>query len=271
MNFDDHEIWGAPVRTPEPALSAAPTAPAPVPAPAGAGRLYRSAGSEPHPEAILALPKQRRISHRPIVDPVVESAFESPLAASPVVIDSRLPRTPEIADAAIAEVLAPPTTPAPPRLPSAAHSGFTTWFRQTGPVGEDGQDLDADFGQYEDIPRGFSAALLGLTLLVVVAVAGTLEAVIRDSIGIPTGIVLVLASIATAFTVRPDARWAAWVLPAYCLIGATLVAGQFLSSAPGGSVIGQALLVLTMLVKLAPWLALATASGMLVPALRARR
>jgi hypothetical protein len=49
-------------------------------------------------------------------------------------------------------------------------------------------------------------------------------------------------------------------------MAAILVAGQFTSNAPGASPMGQLLLVVTGLIALAPWLAVASVIGAVLPA-----
>jgi hypothetical protein len=271
VNFDDHEIWGAPVHVPE----AVPDAPAEAasstdPTPRASGRLYRSAGSDPHPEAIVALPNHRR--HAPA------QAGEA-VPSAPITINSRIPRATAIEDAAIAEVLATPAAPSTP-------AGFTSWFRQPSPLaalrnssatalpsapestdhvgGPKPGALQAISGRTFGAPT-YAAVLLAITVLV-----GVIDAAVSSTIGIPTGVALVAATAFGAWRIDAASRWAAWVLPAYMLIAAILVAGQFTSEAPGASPLGQALLVTTELITLAPWLAFATALGAIIPALRKR-
>lgn len=271
MKFDDHEIWGAPVRAPESTPEAAPaTAPAPMPA----GRLYRSAGSDPHPEAILALPQHRRATSTstPVLraEPVIAEASER----SPITINSRIPRPATIEDPAIAEVLGGPVA-----SPSAAeHSGFTSWFRQSSPQVRDAveaarSEVSAAVGSGVAglATQPLRAGGVGLFLFAVTALVGVIDAVLTDTLGIATGAALVLASAVGAWRVETSDRWSAWVLPTYALMAATLVAGQFAAGAPGFSPLGQAMLIVTTLISLAPWLAAATLAGVLVPALRARR
>lgn len=288
MNFDDHEIWGAPVRasegTPEPA--GAETAPAEPGAPS-AGRLYRSAGSEPHPEAILALPNHRRHT---AVHPMAGTQWAAPTAPptteapptgtqAPITINSRIPRPGAVEDPAIAEVLGTPKA-------VSAVAGFTGWFKQAdapenaaAPAPVDAPAMPAAdrlragaLGAVAALPlTSLRAGGYTVLLTAVTTVVGVVEAVVRDGIGIGTGLALVLVTILGAWQVTPQSRWAAWVMPAYALIVAVIVAGQFGAGAPGASPVGQAMLVVTGLITLAPWLAVATVIGAAVPALRGRR
>lgn len=271
MNFDDHEIWGAPVHVPEvapdaPAEHAAPT----DPAPRASGRLYRSAGSDPHPEAIVALPNHRR--HTPTQPGEV-------LPSAPITINSRIPRPSAVEDSAIAEVLATPAAPSTP-------AGFTSWFRQPSPLAalrnSEGTAVPSAPESTEHVGgpkpgalraiggRTFGAATYAAVLFAITVLVGVIDAAVSSTIGAPTGIALVAATGFGAWRIDAASRWAAWVLPAYVLIAAILVAGQFTSEAPGASPLGQALLVTTELITLAPWLAFATALGAIIPALRKR-
>ena len=149
MQFDDHEIWGAPVQTqtaPEPQRIAEPVA-----ASSATGRLYKSAGCEEPVEAVVALPTRRHTSIHPMAHARAASSSLTPPAphgqpssaqssgtasgmsvpqpSSPIALNSRIPR--QIEDPAIAEVLSAPVFPAPeaPAVDRPAHEGFTSWFR----------------------------------------------------------------------------------------------------------------------------------------------
>ncbi len=150
VQFDDHEIWGAPVQAPVSPEQERASRPAAT-ATATAGRLYKSAGCEETIDAIVALPGRRHTMAHPIAHafphpgtqaapaaeapaPARVSDTESASAQAPITINSRLPRRPQIEDPAIAEVLAPPpiapVAPLAPPLPRGReHSGFTSWFR----------------------------------------------------------------------------------------------------------------------------------------------
>ena len=112
MNFDDHEIWNRPV--PDATAVDQPLVVEPTVAPATAGRLYASAGAPAHPDAVVALPHHTRnfVSVADLPEaPVSETAPEVPAVAAPI---TPAPAAPIINDPAIAEVLAPPTTPPTP-------------------------------------------------------------------------------------------------------------------------------------------------------------
>ena len=282
MNFDDHEIWGAPVRASESTPEAASTE---VPAaPAAAGRLYRSAGSDPHPDAILALPARRHTT----VQPVEAHQWATPPAAeaapSIVTINSRIPKPGAIDDPALAEIIATPEA----ATEASPLAGFTSWFKSSNPMAaiaairntnsgvatppaEARAGRMPNLGSIAEFGRStFSAAAFAGLLLVVTAGAGIVNAAIAGSLGIPTGIALLAASIFGAWNIAADARWSAWVMPSYALIGAVLIAGQFTDSAPGAKPLGQIMLIVTGLITLAPWLALSTVAGVALPAIHGR-
>ena len=274
MNFDDHEIWGAPVRADD-ASPEAPTAESVTePSNASSGRLYRSIGSDPHPEAVVALPSQRRHTSTSQDG----SALATGVAAQPPIsINSRLPRI-DIEDAAIAEVLATPVTRS-----ASPVAGFTSWFKstpQSSPASIPERHSATVAGAVV-IPRSrqqfsaftgasLSAPLFLFVVFAVTALVAIVNAVSGSTLGLPTGLALVGATVAAAWRIEASARWAAWVMPAYALIAAILVGGQFTSNAPGGSITGQILLIATGLITLAPWLATATVLGAVLPALHRR-
>ena len=234
MKFDDHEIWGAPVRVSEPEAEA-PLAPAPVVATAAEGTLYRSAGSAPHPDAIVALPHHKRKAivdepalQAPAAAPVAPAVEEAP-AVAPITINSQIPR-PTIADAAIAELVAPIKTEKP--------VGYESWFNAASVIIE-----------------AFSPAQYFLLVFAVTTVVGIVNALINDALGLPTGAALLLATGFAALRIDARSRWAAWVLPVYALIGTILIAGQLTAGAPGVSPTGQLMLIATTCISLAPWLA----------------
>ncbi len=274
MNFDDHEIWGAPVRSddasPEAPIAGAVT----EPSSASSGRLYRSIGSDPHPGAVVALPNQRR--HNSASQ---EGSALAPAQAGqpPISINSRLPRI-EVEDAAIAEVLATPVSKS-----ASPIAGFTSWFKSKP------QDAAALSPERHSLPvagstiepsslaqlsawssKSLNAPVFLFAVFAVTALVAIVNAVSGSTLGLPTGLALAFATAAAAWRIEAGARWAAWVMPSYALIAAILVGGQFTSSAPGGSMTGQILLIATGLITLAPWLAAATVLGIVVPAVRQR-
>lgn len=274
MNFDDHEIWGAPVRASEsvPENPVAETAP-PAATTAAAGRLYRSAGSDPHPEAILALPQHRRHT---TVQPLESTQWASSSAPSaPITINSRIPRPTTVEDPALAEIAGGPATPAAP-------AGYTSWFKSSNPLGAIVAMRQTNTGVAQPAPRNnrldalaalggpLSARTYSALVFVLTAVVGVVNAAVSGTLGMPTGVALVIAVAIGSLRIDSAERWAAWVMPAYALIAALLIAGQFTDSAPGASPLGQVMLVVTELITLAPWLAGASVIGALLPGLRGR-
>lgn len=283
MNFDDHEIWGAPVRPAESAPETTTAETTGTPAVPANGRLYRSAGSDPHPEAILALPHHRRHTS---VQPAEASQWATPPAAAapnapaaPITINSRIPRPGVIEDAALAEIVATPSAP-------TESTGFTSWFKSSNPLGAIAAMRNTNTGVAEPQPAKSSGLSLSslpalgaheLTALTyfaavfaITTIVGVVNAAVSSSLGIPTGVALLATVALGTWRLAASARWAAWVLPAYALVAAVLVAGQFTESAPGASPVGQVLLVTSALITLAPWLAVATLLGAALPALRGR-
>ena len=273
MKFDDHEIWGAPVRVSEPEAEA-PLAPAPVVATAAEGTLYRSAGSAPHPDAIVALPHHKRKAivdepalQAPAAAPVAPAAEEAP-AVAPITINSQIPR-PTIADAAIAELVAPIKTEKP--------VGYESWFKPSTILAKapanlaDAKELASRFNATSVSIEAISPAQYFLLVFAVTTVVGIVNALINDALGLPTGAALLLATGFAALRIDARSRWAAWVLPVYALIGTILIAGQLTAGAPGVSPIGQLMLIATTCISLAPWLALATLAGALLPRFSGKR
>ncbi|MHB0928900.1 MAG: hypothetical protein ACYC3W_08245 [Candidatus Nanopelagicales bacterium] len=289
MQFDDHEIWGAPVHAVE--ASDIPVAALEVPAPAlaTAGRLYRSAGSEAHPDAVVALPNHQR--RHTAVTPAEATSWSNTGVHPAISINSLIPPRPaQIEDPAIAEVLGARTpAPAPAPLESEATHGFTGWFRQaTGFAPEPAATVTATAmaprapraNLHMPDARGAAKALSGAVLsartfaalaFVITSVVAILNTRLAGSPGTGTGVALVLITAYAGWALGPGSRWAAWVLPPYLLMAAIVVSGQVGSSAPGRSISGQALLVLSGLITLAPWLAAASLLGVLVPLLHRAR
>lgn len=294
MKFDDHEIWGAPVHAAESAPAEAAQPAVSTPAPSSAGRLYRSAGSEAHPDAIVALPNHQRrhaMAHT-AAHPVEATSWADTGLHAPITINSLIPSRPaatpaptrpaQIDDPAIAEVLG-----AGVAEQAEPPAGFTSWFRQATGFAPEPSTAGAGATRTREprqprparalsVPKpelhgvtlsARSAALLSFVVTLVVAVA---NARLSTSLGAPTGIALLLTTAVAAWLLDAGARWPAWVLPPYVLIAVILVAGQFTGNAPGRSILGQAILVFAGLITLAPWLAASTVLAAVVPLLRSR-
>lgn len=289
MQFEDHEIWSRPV--PE---GAAPKesepASEPTVAPVTSGRLYASSGAPAHPDAIVALPHHTRS---------FVSVAELPEAPVAEVAATPAPQAPIINDPAIAEVLAPPVAApvAPDEEPPSFDwaksievkadplDAFKDWFNDDAPAapapvpqpvktGLAAQQLtDAATRartQLQDLGEIVTSGSYTLRKYAVVSFAITTAVALIDvflggTLGIMFGVALVASTAFAAFKLDVADRWAGWVMPAYVAIAAILVAGQFGSGAPGFSIIGQILLVGTTLISIAPWLAVATAIGAVLP------
>ena len=297
VEFDDHEIWGAPVAVPGP-VDPEPEA-APTVAPVTAGRLYRSVGSDEHPDAVVALP-DRKAMHQ-----TLHTSASAPLEPqAPITINSRIPRAVTVEDSAIADLIAPPAPTAPVEVataePQPEHSGFTSWFRApkqpTPAVPEDPSQpvlpvatpaataaavasgaAQKVFGTIGDLAttvnridgmntRGFVAIATAVTFVVAL-----LDALLTQSLGLPTGIALIAVTAFGAWKLDAASRWAGWVMPSYVLIAVILLTGHFVAGAPGFSIIGNAMLIVTSLIVLAPWLAIASALGAVLPIFKRRK
>lgn len=280
MQFNDNEIWNLPVADAEAEQGSEQTV-----APSSAGRLYASAGAPAHPDAIVALPHHTRN---------FVSVAELPDAAP------KAPEAPIINDPVIAEMLAPAPNTATARdsnngelpdfdwaksieLPVEPVDQFKDWYADPviPPVpvktGLDAQQVrDAagrartqlqDMGELMTATR-FDVLKYGLITIVGTAVVGIAEALLSGKLGLAFGIALLLTTAFGALKLDRADMWIGWVMPAYVAIAAILVAGQFADSAPGPNVVGQALLVGTTLITIAPWLAVATLIGAIAPRFR---
>lgn len=107
-------------------------------------------------------------------------------------------------------------------------------------------------------------------MFVPTALAAVGEALVADMLGWVTGAMLLIITALLTLKVDADRAWSTQVLPAFVLIAAVLVGGQFAATAPGFSPLGQVMLVATSCITLAPWLAGATLIGAVVPRLRHR-
>lgn len=263
MKFDDHEIWGAPVREPE--LPVEPAAL--VPPPQSAGRLYRSAGSAPHPDAIVALPTNRQTAVH-VIDATASSTVESPAAPSSAPVAAPTPppvRVSSLQDPALASIVEGEPRPS---LPAQDGQSFDDWFRNSGVMA---RIAPVRHSVTLPQPGSIGAGRFAAAVAVVTVGAALLSAFLTTSLLPGTGVALLVATAVGAWLLRPADRWAAWVLPSYLLITAVLVGGQFTDGAPGSSPVGQAMLVVTSLISLAPWLAATTLVGAVLPAVRLRR
>jgi len=167
-----------------------------------------------------------------------------PIVSAPIVSAPIAPATPWTA----IPIIAPSAgTPAPPEAPAAevpaiptVETGLT-WSRA-------------------------SALIVGGTV-----VAAFLDALLRDGIGVITGVALVLTSAAAALTLRRSDIWAAVVMPPLAFLAALLTAGQLTVSSSGSLLSRQALNIVTGLSLNAPWLIAATLIALVIVMVRRRR
>lgn len=296
MTFEEHEIWNRSIQ--ERSANDAPDA-VHTPAP-NIGRLYASAGAPAHPDAIVALPHHTR-SFVSVAE--LPESVAAPQAAPTFVPPPAVPPAPIINDPAIAEMLstavpAPTEEEQPPSFEWAENievkaeplEQFKDWFADPTPTppapaqppvktGLAAQQLTdaatrartqlADLGE-RVTGSAFDIRRYALVTIVLTAVVGSADALLGGTIGWLFGVALVASTAFGAFKLQSDDAWIGWVMPAYVAIAATLVAGQFGSAAPGLDVVGQILLIGTTLISIAPWLAVATLIGMVVPRFRRR-
>lgn len=279
MEFNESEIWNRPVpehiAPAEPDLASGATAPT-------TGRLYASAGVTGHPDAIVALPHHTRnfVSVAELPDPVTEAPA---------------PQAPIINDPAIAEVLQPVAGAAVETPPSfewansievtpEAEDPFKDWYAAaaesvpavapTGPAAQKVGDAALRartqlHGIGARVTHGsFDIRRYSTVAFVVTMLVGVVDALIGGTIGMPFGLALIASTGFGSFKLGRTDAWVGWVMPAYIAIAAILVAGQFADGAPGFSIVGQVLLVGTMLITIAPWLAIATLVGVVAPRFR---
>lgn len=285
MELNEHEIWDRPVA----AVPVEPERGIELPV---SGRLYASAGVTGHPDAIVALPRHTR-NFVSVAD-LPEAVVRTPAAPAP--------QAPIIQDPAIAEMLAPAeSNEQPPSFDWARNSAvdadmaadtedpYKDWYakpavaaaptpaRATPGLGTQqlGDAANRARRQLQGLGVRVSSGSFGVrkyavVTVVVTALVGVIDAVFAGSLAMPFGIALLLTTTFGALKLEHEDAWAGWVMPAYVAIAATLVAGQFADGAPGLSIVGQVLLVGTTVITIAPWLAIATAIGMLVPRFRKR-
>mgnify|MGYP006269305275 CR=1 FL=1 len=114
--------------------------------------------------------------------------------------------------------------------------------------------------------RGVATLIIGSTVLV-----GLLEALLFKRIGILTGIVSVLVTLACSFRANPDDRSAAmYALPAAWLVCA-LLPGQLVAPSAGSWMFRQVVLVLQVLGDNAWWILIGTAAAFAISLVERRR
>lgn len=119
---------------------------------------------------------------------------------------------------------------------------------------------------------GMTPSTVYLITLAATCVAGLIDSLLLGpGLGWLTGLVLVLAALATSLRVRLSDAVVAVIAPALAFLAAALTAGQIGMSSAGGPVIGAANNVFTALSSNAIWIVGATAVALGVVIVRARR
>jgi hypothetical protein len=112
--------------------------------------------------------------------------------------------------------------------------------------------------------------------VVVVVMLGTIlvafaDALINDSLGIITGIALLVSSVYCALLVRPADIWAAAIIPPLAFLAATLTAGQLTLDSAGSLVVREGYMILKTLAQNAPWIVGTTIICFVIVLVRRRR
>lgn len=112
--------------------------------------------------------------------------------------------------------------------------------------------------------------------VVVVVMLGTIlvafaDALINDSLGIITGIALLVSSVYCALLVRPADIWAAAIIPPLAFLAATLTAGQLTLDSAGSLVVREGYMILKTLAQNAPWIVGTTLICLVIVIVRRRR
>jgi hypothetical protein len=119
---------------------------------------------------------------------------------------------------------------------------------------------------------------LGLTYSGVVVVVGAAtvlvafaEAILRQQIGVATGVALLVSSVYSALVVRRADIWAAVVVPPLAFLAAALTAGQLILDKSGSLVIREGFSLFRILATNAPWILGTTAVCLVIVLVRRRR
>ena len=161
-------------------------------------------------------------------------------------------------------ILAPPIAPATPwtAIPIIAPSAGTP-----APV----EVVAAEVPAIPTVETGLTWSRASALIVGGTVVAAFLDALLRDGIGVITGVALVLTSAAAALTLRRSDIWAAVVMPPLAFLAALLTAGQLTVSSSGSLLSRQALNIVTGLSLNAPWLIAATLIALVIVMVRRRR
>ncbi len=162
-------------------------------------------------------------------------------------------------------------------LPSPG-PGDAGWGRSGSPVSPVTQSQDATANaatassantQVPAQARGFRGGrVVALSTLVVIAVA-TIEAAMRDRIGLWTGVTLVAVSIIAPLVTRTGDRSLPAMMPPLAFLAAVLIAGQLLVPETGGSLrTREAVMIVQTLGPNAMWVVAATILSTSIAAIR---
>ena len=114
---------------------------------------------------------------------------------------------------------------------------------------------------------GVVVIVIGVTVLVALA-----EALLRNEIGLLTGVALLVSSVYCAFAVRRADIWAAVVIPPLAFLVALLTAGQLtIRAKTGGLLVREGALLFVSLATNAPWILGTTLACLVIVLVRRRR
>lgn len=145
------------------------------------------------------------------------------------------------------------------------------WGRSGTPVNEGPGHLGAATGTAAPDAggRGFRGGrVVTVATLVVIAVA-TMEAALRDRVGLWTGVTLVVVAIIAPLVTRAGDRSLPAMMPPLAFLAAVLTAGQLLVPKTGGSLrTREALMIIETLGSNAIWVVAATVLSVTIAAIR---
>jgi len=255
-----------PVHVPEPAFAAAsepaadqPPAAASAPSADAAerqpltdtGRLFRSQGVADRPDTVLAL-ETGRFSRLRTLERTQTGADPDPsnAAVAALLVDSAT-------DASTGGAMPSAESPSEPgrrpgRKERRARSRATSAPRASG--------------------RGASGVVISLVVIIVTVAVGFADAILGDgTLGWPTGVALLLASLYGAFAVRRDSDTIAFLIPPIAFLIATLTAGQLFLDSGEGSLVNRAVIVFFTLADNWIWILGSTLAALIVVLVRRRR
>jgi hypothetical protein len=215
------------------------------------GRLFRSQGVADRPDTVLALESGRFSRLR---------TLERTETGTP----------PDPSDTAVAALLIDTATESSTGgAMSDAESSSATGRRS-------GREPRRRRGRATQAPRasgrGASGLVISLVVIVVTVAVGFADAVLGDgTLGWPTGLALLLASVYGAFAVRRDADTIAFLIPPVAFLVAALTAGQVFLDSGEGSLINRAVIVFFTLAENWIWILGSTLAALIVVLVRRRR